>query len=239
MFRRSYFRVACASLAAAFIVACGGGGTQFVAEGPEIRFVNASPNSAAMTFWMDLVRMGLSIPYLGSTPSFIEVESGDKDIVAAEDSTPESEVRIVQVLADDVDYLVVAYGLVTPPNTELDKRLNLAVLTVDRQAASDSQARVIVFNAYNAALGAGNPSIDFRNPGDTPAVNVPNISYGASQTTIIDAGSQTFQARFASEEGVLAGPETFTIEGGRTYLAVVTGQEGEPASPPTISFVRL
>lgn len=239
MHRRSFFKVICACLAAVVIAACGGGGTKFAVEGPELRFVNASPNSSAMTFFLDVSRMGSSLPYLGSTASFIEVDSGDKDIVAVEDSTPESEVRIAQVLADDVDYLVLAYGLVTPPNTELDKRLSLAVLNVDRQAASDSQARVIVFNAYVAALGAGNPSIDFRNPGDTPAVNVQNITYGSSQTTIIDAGIQTFQARFAAEEGVLAGPQTFTVEGGRTYLAVVTGQDGDPVNPPTISFVRL
>lgn len=239
MYRRSLLKLACSCLAAAVVLACGGGGSKFVVVGPLVRFANASPNSVSLSFWLDLDRLGSGVPYLGSTASFVEVTSGDKDVVAVEESTPESEVRIVEVFNDDTDYLVLAYGLVTPPNTELDKRMDLAVLPVDRQPASDSQARLIIFNGFIAAFGSGNPQIDFRSPGDTPVVNVQDIFFGESQTTIVDAGSQTFQARFAGEEGVLAGPTTFTLVGGKTYLAVVTGQDGDLSNPPTIAFIQL
>lgn len=217
---------------------CGGGGTLVDVQPPKVRSFNASPNSNTLTFAIDNGTVG-SLTYLGSSSGFSKITAGDRDVSVVDSSAPETEARIVQSFVNDAEYLLIAYGLITPPNTELSKRMDIAVVEVDRDAVSDSQSRVVVVNAFNRSAGWDNPRIDFRNPGDLPQFKVEDIAFGEFKGAVIDAGVQTFVARFAGEDGELTPHSTFTFLGGKTYLAIVGGIEGDATTPPVIRFVLL
>ena len=205
------------------VLACGGG-TNLFSTNPQVRAFNAASDSTAMNFRVDDLGVGFAVPPGSGSPAYIEVEPGERDIEAVEVGFPESQALAVATLLNETDYVLLSFGLVNPLPGETQKRLDVALVPVDRDAPSDTQSRLYVLNAYNSApTEPSNPAIDFQNPGDLPSVKVANIDFGQTRSTLLDAGVQTSVARFAGEAGELTPPLTYTFAGGRTYLAMVMG----------------
>jgi hypothetical protein len=236
------FRVGCLLVLCAVIWACGGGGANSTTTpNPVVRFVNGSPNSVALSASANDVSVGSSVPYLGSAASFVSLEAGEYDILCQEDSDPETQVVEFKEMNRDQDFLLVAIGLVTPPNAELDKRLVCTPFTFNRIKPNGDKAKLIVVNGLNRGIGDSNVAIDFQNPGDTPRFRLPNLGFAsAGQELIVDAGSDTLVARRAGSELEVTPQKTFTFEGGKIYLALVSGIEGEVgAKAPAITYIEI
>jgi hypothetical protein len=236
------FRVGCLLVLCAIVWACGGGGTNSIElPNPVIRFVNASPNSVAMSALANDVTIGSAVPYLGSSASFLRLDAGDYDILCQEDGDPETQAVEFRTMNRDQDFLAVSTGLVTPPNTELDKRMVCTPFTFNRVRPNGDKAKLIVVNALNRGFGDSNVPIDFQNPGDTPRFRLPNLAFAAAgQELIVDAGSDTLVARRAGSELEVTPQKTFTFEGGKIYLALVSGIEGEVGvKAPIITYIEL
>jgi hypothetical protein len=231
-------------LATAVSVAGCGGSTNSVVVLPDpvVRFINASPNSAGMDMFANDVQVANNVPYLGSNPTFVSTEQGDYDIKVQETSDPTGETQAIEVkqMNRDQDFLAFSCGLVTPPNTEFDKRLRCSMNTFNRTRPNGDKARLIVFNAYVAAPGLDTPSIDFQNPGDTPRFSAGDIPFGEGRELTVDAGPDTFVARRNGTELEIVPQNTFTFGGGKIYAAVVTGiEDSVGATAPKIVYIEL
>ncbi|MEQ1822652.1 MAG: hypothetical protein ABL949_09085 [Fimbriimonadaceae bacterium] len=237
-----WFRFGCLMVLCGVVLACGGGGSNnTTTPNPVVRFINGSPNSVALSALANDVAIGTSVPYLGSAPNFVTVEAGDYDFLVQEDGAPETQAVEFKSLNRDQDLLAVAVGLVTPPNTELEKRMICTPFTFNRIKPNGDKSKLIVVNGLNRGLGDFNVSIDFQNPGDTPRFRLANIAFaGAGQELIVDAGSDTFVARRTGSELEVTPQKTFTFEGGKIYLALVSGVEGQTgAQAPKITYIEL
>lgn len=228
-------------VAVGVVLGCGGGGSS-VSEVPDpvMRFINASPNSTALDAFANEIQLGNNVPYLGSSANFLSMEPGEYDIISQEDANPETQTIETFTTVKDTSLLAVAYGLVTPPNDEFDKRLRVATFSFDRNRPNGDQARLIVVHAYNAAFENFTPQVDFRNPGDNPQINLPAIDFGANRTVLVDAGPQTFVARRTGTEAEVTPQKTFTFQGGKIYAAIISGVEDAVGTQsPQINYIEL
>ena len=233
------------SIALLILLGCGGAGNNNnVAPEPLIGFVNASTTSAAIDAFVNETQLGNNVAFRGRSPlagavlTFRNFEPGEYDLTVQEDTDPENTQAIeTTTLERDKSYLFFAVGLVTPPNTEFDKRLRPVVTEFDRTAPNGGKARLIVVHAYDRAEGFETPAIDFQNPGDNPQFKESNIPYAGGRTVLIDAGAQTFVARRNGAEFDLTPPVTFTFDGGKIYVGIISGIEGGTgARAPLITF---
>ena len=228
------------ALAGVLLTGCGGGGANVASiPDPVVRFINAAPGSTALDFRLNESVVGNNVPYKGSTQTFATFESGDYDVSVQEDANPETQAIETLLLLRETNQLVVATGLVTPPNEELEKRLRLTDIQFDRRAPNGDRARLIVVHGYVRAAGLDTPNIDFQEPGDNPRFVVRNINFGNAQQLELDAGSQTLVARRSGSEGEVTPRVTFNFGAGKIYAAIVSGIEDSAATPPQITFIEL
>jgi hypothetical protein len=207
---------------------------------PVVRFINASPNSVGLDLILNDTTIGSNVPYMGSSATFASVEQGDYDVTVQENADPSTAAIETHQLNRDQDFLAVAVGLVTPPNTDLDKRLRCTPFSFNRARPNGDKARLIVIHAYNRSVGNTTTNIDFQNPGDTPRFKVSDIPFGEGRELVVDAGTDTFVARRGNSELELTPQTTFTFVGGKIYAAVVSGVEDEAGSQaPQIKFIEL
>jgi hypothetical protein len=230
------------------IFGCGGGSTNSptLAPDPYIGFINASPNSSALDVMVNDSQIGNNVAYLGSSPvsggvvNFLSYEPGDYDLSIQENSDPETQAIEVGSLQRDKSYVLFACGLVVPPSTEFDKRLRPLLFEFDRAKPNGDKARLVIVHSYNRAEGLETPSVDFKNPGDNPAINEQNIAFASAKQILIDAGAQTFVARRNGTEFDVTPESTFTFVGGKIYAAVISGTEGAAAArAPKITFIEI
>lgn len=220
---------------------CGGSQSGVVTlPDPVIRFINASPNSTALDMSVNDTQIANNVPYLGSSATFASVLQADYDVSVQEDGNPETQAIEVAQLNRNQDYVAVATGLVTPPNTEFDKRLRCTPAPFNRTRPNGDKARLLVFNAYNRSFGNDTPTIDFQNPGDTPQFQIQDIPFGEGRELIVDATALTFVARRNGTEFEITPQNTFTFGGGKIYAAIVSGIEDETgAQAPKITYIEL
>lgn len=227
------------------VVAAGCGGSSggiIVLPDPVVRFINASPNSAGMDMFLNDTQVGNNVPYLGSSSNFVGVQQGDYDVMVQESSDTTGETQAIEVrqMNRDQDFLAISCGLVTPPNTEFDKRLRCAPFAFNRTRPNGDKARLLVFHAYNRSVGNETPNIDFQNPGDTPRFVVTDIPFGEARELIVDAKLDTFVARFSGSELEITPQNNFTFEGGKIYAAIITGvEDAAGATAPKIVYVEI
>lgn len=233
------------SIALLIVLGCGGSGNNVtIAPDPVVGFVNASSNSTAIDALVNETQIGNDVAFRGRSPltagalGFQAFEPGEYDFTVQESADPENTQAIeTSTLERDKSYLFVAAGQVTPPNTELEKRLRPIVAEFDRSAPNGGKARLIIVHAYDRAVGFETPPIDFQNPGDNPLFKETNITYAGGRTALIDAGTQTFVARRSGAEFDLTPQATFDFEGGKIYVAIVAGiEDGTGAQAPLITF---
>jgi hypothetical protein len=220
------------------LTACGGGGGGSSVVKPRIRFVNASPDSASLTYTVDGDTKATGIAYLGLAPNFIEETAFSYDLAVHEDGANPDLDAIVAQFANDKEYLICTVGLEFY-GTEFLKRLRLVAPEIDLTAPNGNKARIYVLHAFNRSAGLDTPNIDLRNPGDNPQYKVENIAFGSIGTLTIDASNQDFVARRNDSESVYA-TKNFTFDSGGIYLGIVGGVEGQVGTQaPKIEFVRI
>lgn len=215
----------------------GGGGGSSSSTKARIAFVNASPDAGNVDFLLDGDEKANAVAYNGLTafsdysPSAYDVSTrtdGDTEILWSEQNDFNA----------DQDSLVAAVGLKNP-GTELEKRLVLSFGTVDRTAPNGNKARLVIVHGFVRKVGFDTPSIDFRNPGNTPVVNSTNIAFGEMRSLDVDSGSQTFQIRQNGTEQVFI-EKTLNLAPGKIYLALISGQEDAAApAAPDLQLVEI
>lgn len=224
---------------AAALVACGGGGGGGTdVTKPRIRFLNASPDSTALTFKVNGDVDATGVLYPGVSSQFIEKTQDSYDLSFLEDSGGDEFDSAVTNFLNNKEYLVGAVGLENWGGESL-KRVRVVAPEIDLTVPNGNKARIYVLHAFIRAVGFDTPSIDLRNPGDNPQYQVTNIAFGDVGTLTIDASTQTFVARRNGTESVYA-TQTSTFDGGGIYVGIVCGVEGEVgAKAPKIQFIKL
>ncbi len=240
-------------LGALALFGCGGGGNGGGSSSdskPRVAYVNASSDAGGLDFLLNRATEASALPY-GTATDFATVSAKDYDVSIRPNGSSEtiwSEAHTFDAGANAVDNVVIALGLRTPPSdttqtppvVENDKRLVLSFATVDRNLPVGNRARLLIVHALVRKAGFGTPAIDFRNPGNTPAVEVTGIGFGGTIVKDVDSGSQTFEARQSGTEQDFVNSKTFTLTAGGVYVALVSGVEGGTGSAaPDIRLIPI
>ncbi len=225
----------------------GGGGGNDGGSSPStarVAFVNASPDAGALDFRRDGDTKASNVAFAMAS-GFSTVGSGDADFSVRTAGGGEDVWSQSNAPAADTDNLVVGVGLLTPPSdttvtppvSELGKRLVLAFSQIDRTTPTGNRARLIVVNGFVRQAGYETPAIDFLTT-DTPAsVTVSNIAFGAIQSQDVDSGTTTFQVRQTNTDQVFVVGTPLTLAPGKVYVALVSGVEG--ATDTSLPAIRL
>jgi hypothetical protein len=216
----------CAALAAAAIFAagCGGNGGTTAQDNAYVRFINASPDSTALNFFIDDTRLGTNVAYLGTSPSFARVDAGERDATVLEQGGTQELAAIVIDLAKDEQNIVTAIGL-RDFGTENEKRLRLVPFGVNRTAPTGNKSQLYIIHAFMKPAGQDTPNLDFRNPGNNPQFQLTGIAFGTTRELLVDSGPQTFTARFSGGEQEYM-TETLQLAPGSIHFVVLSGIEG-------------
>jgi hypothetical protein len=213
----------------------GGNGNQI---DPTVRVLNASPDSIDLEFLLNDNVHGTPVSYLESSPNFIAFDPEILDVSIRETGTTVDLWSQAVNFQSDNHYLLVAVGLETFTG-EFEKRLQLAVVNVNRDTPNGNKARVYVLHGFLRELGFQTPSIDFQTPGSNPQFQLTNIAFADDKNFEVDSGVQTFEARRTATQNILA-TTTVTLDPGKIYVAVFSGIENAaPPQNPKITFIEL
>lgn len=228
-------------LAIAVIIGCGGGsgGGSTSLPDPLVKAINASSDSTALDVVLNETVIANNLGYLQAVAGYSTVAPGDYDVLSMEDGVPETQTAEAFVFSSDRSYLVVASGLASVANPDLEKRLRTTIIQVDRNAPNGNKARLVIFHAYNRAVGLQTPNLDFQNPGNTPQFAVKDIGFAGGSIRDIDSGMQTFVARRSETEFEVTPQVTFDFLPGKIYIAIIAGQEDDLNHPPAISIIQI
>lgn len=248
------------TLAAVAVVAgCGGsGGGVPVGKDPFVIFVNGSSNAGSVLFSLnDEPKGGNLAPLKSSAPIQVEfVSDTDGGYDVAVESTDRSDIFDSQVntFERDTSTIVAAFGL-KDFGTEDEKRLRLAILSVERTAPTGNRARLIVLHGYNLRNGFSTPAINFlsANPADpdnldNPQFSLTNIAYGTVSSITVDvdpnpANHLVWVVRREDAEARLSTPiaPNPALKAGGIYLVVVSGLEDGDADPrdAKVTFIEI
>jgi hypothetical protein len=208
---------------------CGGGGSSSSSDAPDpaVLFYNGVSDSLPYDFLLNDSTEASNIAYRESSANFVSTEPRVTQVLARHTGTTNEIWAQDYDLQRDRDYVISMLGIENF-GTEFQKRARLFRTEVDRKVPNGSTARIVVVHGFARSAGLDTPNIDFQNPGNNPQVRLTNIAFGASQSRLIDATSQTFQARRNGTEFVFA-ERTFTFEAGKVYMVYVVGVEGAAA----------
>ncbi len=223
------------------VVGCGGGGSSSPSASSQahVRFVNSAPDSTSLNLSMNGMVGGSALAYLASTPNFATYAPNSYDVSAQEVTGSQSLWDEVDTFSAATDYVVLAYGQENY-GTETQKRLQTLTLPVDISVPNGSKSRIIVVNAFSEAPGFQTPAIDFQD-GSNPQYPLTDIPFGSSQSELVNSGTISFEAlRDGSQEVYAQDTPGTNFVAGKTYLALVTGVEGDSGTEaPKIVYIAL
>lgn len=231
------------AVSALVLSGCGGSGNGSIIK-PEIMFVNASPDSGAISYRLNDEVEAAGLGYSANTPGFAEFDFEGPDVdgydVSVHGPTGTELARQAIVFNQNSDNVVIAHGLVNFPAGEELKRFRFTSFTVDRQRPVGSKSRLIVVHALERSTGNSTPAIRFQNPGDIPQFQTGGIQSGATASLVVDSGPSTWIAKREGADGIFATANLNFVAGG-VYLIIVSGIEGDPlpANQPKITVVSL
>ena len=215
------FRLAIGSFLVALLVGCGGGGGgRSTANDPDIRFVNASPDSTSIQTEYDFETFGPALSYLSASPGFAIFEPKDSDLSIREAASVEALDTISFVPERTKSYIMLTLGL-RDFGDEFAKRIRPRPFAIDRSLPNGTKARVIFVNCFCEEPGFSNPNVDFQD-GDRAKFKFSDVGFTNISTQLLDVGTYSFQARRAGSELVYASAD-LTFEAGKIYLALFTG----------------
>jgi len=220
----------------AVLVGCGGGGGESTTTYRQIRAINASPDSGSVDFLLNDTKIASAIPYLGSSSDFVKYKSQDYDLTVKNPGATET-LDVLAFTPPANKSLVALISGLKDFGTQFDKRLRVTNFSVDRTIPNGSKARLIVLNAFVAADGASNPTVDFQD-GDRPRFPVKDLAFNANDTVEVDAGTYNYEVRPSDSELVYVS-SSLTFQAGKIYLVVISGQDGgtgarEPKITPIV-----
>lgn len=236
-----------AAFAATGLVGCGGGGGTMLGDDPTSLFVNASPDSDTLDFWLNETLFGDALTYLETTPDFVSFEfisddDGAYDVIISDPNTGFEYDSQNRVFPRDTHSIVLSIGLKNFVAGEEIKRLQHTILIIDRVAPLGNKARLYILHGFIREVGKQTPAISFQNPGDNPQYRAAGIEFAGASLLTVDSGTMDWVARRDD-----AGPDTIyasitqTVDPGGVYLVLVSGIENDPDSAklPKITFIQL
>lgn len=232
----------------ALLSGCGGGGGNGSGlPDPLIRFVNSSPDSNPLDFFINADNKGPGVVFPTATAE-VSTKKGDKDI-SVEDSTNQIEQDAIGVtFNNDAKYIAMTVGLENF-GSETAKRLRLTAFQYDKNAPNGSTARLLIMHAYMRDVGFDTPNLDFQGGNvlsydpNNPQFKVSDIPFANAQPSVLEVDSDTaliFQARRATTENVVASDASHTFDAGGIYLVLITGVEnGVGVEAPQVKYIKL
>src|SRR5579862_5831437 len=231
----------------ASLAGCGGGGGGSSLPDPIVRFVNASPDSNPLDFFINTDKKAAALAYVNTSPE-VMTKKGDHDISAQDSTNQIVQDDIAFTFAQDNKYIAMTAGLENFGAENL-KRLRLIAFQFDKNPPNGSQARLLIMHCYMRAPGFDTPSIDFQGGAvgsydpNNPQFASTNIGFAAAQPAVLSVDSGIpliFQARRASTENVLASDASTTFDQGGIYLAIVSGVENAVGvEAPQVKYIKL
>jgi len=186
--------------------------------------------------------------YLGSSNFFEHTKQNDFiDFIAQEANTTNVLDALSIDIIPDTSVHILFVGLVNAAQSQEAARLT--AIRINRGSPSGSKARIIVVHGFNRDANHVTPSIDLAKPGDDAPI-VGNVPFGNSTlppdkqdpskfSAEITAGTYTFEVRIAGNKfAVLFTDGPFTIEAGKIYLMLLSGEEGNALWPPKITLIE-
>lgn len=235
----------------------GGGGSKITAF--NYRVTNAVPDlggSSSVDYFAQVNGDPNEQSFLGTFPylqfsNYFEHKKQDLyiDFIAKDTSTTTVLDAISIDIIPDTSVHILFVGLANKPSGKKGSA-RLTAIPINRGSPSGSKARIIVVHGFNrGSADEDTPNIDLAKPGDdTPIVS--NVTFGnstdppdeqdASQYSAeITAGTYTFEVRIAgNKDAVLFSDGPFTIQAGKVYLLLVSGEEGNSLWPPKITLIE-
>ena len=214
----------------------GGGGGGNGGSSTRVAFVNAVPDAG--TSGLDFAlngRVSASGVALGAEPAFQNVAPATDDVAFRRTGERFDLVSEQRAFDANTDNVVVAAGLLTPPNDnqvppapQSLKAVQLFSTGLDRAVVTGNRARLIVLNAFLPTAEPPLVAIDVRNPEDllNTAQSVSNLAYGVFTAKEVNSGTFTYQARPTGTDQIFVPSTTVTLVPGGVYLVLVTGTEG-------------
>lgn len=235
--KRLVFTIALGTSAWA-LVGCGGSSSNAGLPDPKIRFVNASPDSTSLNFFLNDDVKGANLAFGSANAAFDIVDPELYDINVRENGTSVDLDTVTRDLKSDTRTLVVSAGL-EEFGIEFSKRLRLTFQDINLTAPNDGKSRLYVYHGFIRQTGFETPNIDFASPGSTPLYELKDISFGGSSMIEVDAGSQTFDVKRNGTDQVYVS-STLNLESGKIYLVLVSGvQAAVGAQAPSIRAIAL
>lgn len=232
-----FIGVACLAFAA---IGCGGSGSSGTGvPDPSVAFVNGLSDSTAVDFSLNETNKATSVAFPTVSGAFISTSADTYDVGFREHGQTGDLDTTVQALAKNHDYVVIAAGLENY-GSEPNKRARVDVLDIDRTAPNGNKAKLIVVHDFSRATGYETPSVDFKNPGDTPQYTTGAIAFAASSTLTVDSGSQTFEVRRDGTEEIYVAGKTVTLTAGKVYVVLISGVEaGTGNQTPDFKLIEI
>ncbi|HWP30169.1 MAG TPA: hypothetical protein VNK96_00355 [Fimbriimonadales bacterium] len=169
------------------------------------------------------------------------------DYIVKEASTTNELDAISVDIIPDTSVHILFLGLVNAAPSQ--KSARLTAIPIDRGSPSGSKARIIVVHGFNRDATHITPNIDLAKPGDDIPI-VSNVQFGnstlppdeqdASQYSAeITSGTYTFEVRIAgNKDAVLFTDGPFTLQAGKIYVLLISGEEGNSVWPPKITLIE-
>ncbi len=225
---------------------------------PALRFFNASVDAGNLDFYLNDDKIAPNLAYLGSSADFQTIpfkgdEEGGYDVAVTPAGSADELDRIQKTFDRDKSFLTVALGLANP-GSELQKRLRILNIDVDRHAPIGNKTNLIIVHGGVLSPGNDTPPVDFQTQGANPNFPVDNPKFkktiqfantGADDNKIltVDSGLVTYLVR-RSDAG---GQSSYIVQPanlapGKLYLALISGVldlAGSAPNGPRLTFIEL
>lgn len=212
---------------------------------PTVKFINASPDSASLDYYLNDDLKGPGINYLQASSGFLTVPykselDGGYDISSRAPGTQEDVDRISGSLDRNHHFIFTTLGLLFPADGDEEKKARMLLTDIDRVPPTGDKAHLYVLHAFCRSAGNETPPLNFQTPGDNPQFKLENLDFGGSKDIVVDSGFQTFEARRADVDGEqIYASAGVNLASGGIYFVIIGGIEDSGTTPPTIQFIPL
>ncbi len=215
---------------------CGGGGGASEISFSD-RFTNVVPDLGGVDFYVDDV-LRISNQAFGDSSAYEKRKAKDPtEVVSVNDAGTGNVLDAIEIdRVNKKSAHVFSLGLANPGNQQ--PGLRLLALLINRTPPSGNNSRVIVVHGYIRAVGFPTPNVDIHRTPDI--IEVSNLPFGQSDSFTIAAGTYDFTVRITGiKDSQLIFDPGRQIEGGKVYLMLLQGVEGEGGNiAPAIQFIE-
>lgn len=218
---------------------CGGGGGEVTGDF-FLRFTNNVVDlPGGVDLNLDQEPYAVNLGYGGSTPTYDNLTTREDlhflDLYRA--GTRNIVDSLVEVPRLDQSHHIVAIGAADAGAQQPLARM--VVVNVNRNRPSSNNARLVVLNGFVRIPGRQSPNVDLLRSGRI-APEIADLAFGDFKEFLLAAGTYDFEVRIAGlMSGTLFTKNGVTVEGGKVYLVVIRGLEGETGVfAPDLQFIE-